>query len=232
MAERFGHKEKWGEFVDVKINAPELLLKKLRGMRKKEGTIGIGVTTDPYQPVEKKYRITRKLLEVLRETDFRISMLTKSPSVIEDYHIITSFGDRFRLGTSISVMSPGLVRFLEPQAPEPELRLKALSEFSQTGINTYVFFSPLIPGFSDSDEELEKIFTKIKRYGIRNVLIDRMSLYSNVRENFVKKVVSKYPGRYEKLLEYQREKHGYLRRVKRKIQEISLSYGLITSFTF
>lgn len=230
MAERFSHREKWGEFVDVKINAPELLQKKLKGMRKKKGTIGIGISTDPYQPVEKKYRITRKLLEVLRETDFRISMLTKSPLIMEDFQLISSFGERFRLGVSISIMTSKLKEFLEPRTSAPIIRLKALSKFSS--INTFVFLSPLIPGFSDSERELELFFKYICRYGIKDVLVDRMSLYSNVRTTFLERVKYTHPLSYKRLLEYQKDRVYYLNNAKKRIVEISTAYGITTHFTF
>ncbi len=230
MAEWSGHNEKWGDFVDVKINAPELIRKKLKRMRKRSGTIGIGVTTDPYQPVEKRYRITRGILEELKETDFRISLLTKSPLMLEDFHLISSYGERFRLGVSISVISSELKKFLEPGAPDPLSRLKALSKF--TSINTFVFLSPLIPGFSDSEGELELIFKYIHKYGIKDVLVDRMSLYSNVKTTFLRRVKFSHPLRYKRVMEYQKARSRYLHNVKRRIEEISSAFGISTRFTF
>lgn len=230
IAERFGHNEKWGDFVDVKINAPELIRKKLKSLRKRTGTIGIGVTTDPYQPAEKRYRITRGILEALKETDFRISLLTRSPLVLDDFQLISSFGERFSLGVSVSILSTELKEFLEPMAPAPISRLKALSKF--TSISTFVFLSPLIPGFSDSERELELIFKYIRRYGIKNVLVDRMSLYNNVKATFLRRVKFSYPLRYKRLLEYQKAREWYLNHAKRRIQEISSTFGISTSFTF
>lgn len=232
MGERFGHRERWGSFVDVKVNAAEILRKRIERMRKRQGTIAIGVSTDPYQPVERKYRITRAILEVLRETDFRISLLTKSPLVLDDFHLISSFGSRFHLGVSISVLSPELKRFLEPASPDPILRLKALAEFNSTQVKNFVFFSPLIPGFSDQEGELEFIFRTIREFGINRILVDRMSLYSNVMRNFAEKLRRFYPQKYKRLMEYRKNKRAYLKEIKGKIISLSRKFTLPTEFTF
>jgi len=143
------HHEEWGSFVDVKINSPELL-KGLKG-RYKGKDIFLSSVTDPYQPLEAKYMLTRKILERLVEEQPIIEILTKSALVKRDIDLFKKFKD-ISIGISLSTLDNELSRKLEPFTSPPKLRLDALKKCKEAGLKVYVFVSPIIPYITDVDE--------------------------------------------------------------------------------
>ncbi len=138
-----GHNEPWGEFVDVKINAVELLAREVK--KKKKGTVWISGVCDAYQPLEEKYRLTRRCLEILVENGWPIVVQTKSPLVLRDIEILKSATDN-EVGFTITTADERMRRIFEPSAPPTEKRLKALGIFHAERIRTYVMVAPLLPG--------------------------------------------------------------------------------------
>jgi len=142
-----GHKEEWGTFLDVKVNAPEILKKEITP-RKKRGKILIGSVTDAYQPTERMFRLTRQILEILAKYDFPVSILTKSNLVKRDFDIIRSIGS-CEVGMTLTSLDESISRIIEPVASTPAERLDALSFFRQSGISAYAFIGPILPGLID-----------------------------------------------------------------------------------
>ena len=163
-----GHSEPWGEFVDVKINAPLVLRHQLK--RPKEGSVLIGTVTDPYQPLEKKYRITRGCLEVLLKSPLSLNMLTRSPLSVRDIDLFKKLHD-IEIGLSITTDSEETKKLFEPDSPSIISRVEALRKIHDAGISTYVFIGPMLPLNS------EKIVDMIAG-NTDSVLIDRLN-YSN-----------------------------------------------------
>jgi len=138
-----GHHEPWGEFVDVKINAPELLSREIR--KKKKGTVWISGVCDAYQPIEKKYKLTRRCLEVLVDNDWPVSIQTKSPLVLRDLNILRRAKDA-EVGFTITTADDRMRKIFEPGAPAIEKRIEALETLHEEGIKTFVMVAPLLPG--------------------------------------------------------------------------------------
>lgn len=151
--------DKWGEFVDVKINASEVLAKELSKNPKKEVAI-IGSVTDAYQPIEKKYKITRQCLEVLLKHDFPISVLTKSDLVLRDVDLLKRFSN-CEVGLTITSLDNRVSRVFEPRASLPSQRIKALEELQNAGISTYVFIGPILPRLTNIDDILSAAEGKV-----------------------------------------------------------------------
>src|SRR5512143_2498872 len=137
-----GHREPWGEFVDVKINAPELLRREIT--RKKPDTVWVSGVCDPYQPLEGKYRLTRQCLEILAAHDWPVVVQTRSPLVLRDLDILKK-GKHFEVGFSITTADDRIRKLFEPAAPTIRARLKALGELHRAGIRTYVMIAPMLP---------------------------------------------------------------------------------------
>lgn len=137
-----GHSEPWGEFVDVKINAPQVLARELK--RPKEGSVLIGTVTDPYQPLEKKYRIMRGCLEALLESQLSINILTRSSLVVRDIDLFKKLHD-IEIGFSITTDSEETKKFFEPDSPSILSRVEALKKIHDAEICTYVFIGPMLP---------------------------------------------------------------------------------------
>ncbi len=161
-----GHEEPWGEFVDIKINAAELLHNEIR--KKKPGTVWVSGLCDPYQPLEESYRITRNCLEVLIEHRWPVVIQTRSPLVLRDLDIIRK-SERIEVGFSITTADDDVRKIFEAEAPSISDRLAALERLHDSGISTYAMIAPMLPGA----EELGKLLPgKADR-----VLIDKMNYH-------------------------------------------------------
>ena len=161
-----GHREPWGDFVDVKVNAPELLRNEIR--RKSRGRVWISGVCDPYQPLEEKYRLTRQCLAILVENEWPVIIQTRSPLVLRDLDIIREAGD-IEVGLSITTADDDIRKLFEPHAPPIPDRIQALDELHRAGIRTYAMIAPVLPGA----ERLAGLLTGKVDY----VLIDRMNYH-------------------------------------------------------
>ncbi|MFA5061267.1 MAG: radical SAM protein [Candidatus Pacearchaeota archaeon] len=166
-----GHSsEDWGTFVDVKINAPETLI--VSGISSND-LILIGSVTDPYQAVEAKYKLTRKCLEVLLDSQPNIEILTKSPLILRDLDLLKKF-KRLRVGVSIGVLDRGYSKELEPFAPSPQERLDTLKTLYEAGIRTYLFISPIFPEISEVYELIDQSMPFVEE-----VLFENLNIRAN-----------------------------------------------------
>ncbi|MEJ2684807.1 MAG: radical SAM protein [Candidatus Sulfobium sp.] len=161
-----GHKERWGEFVDVKINAPELLAREVK--RKKVGRVWISGVCDPYQPLEKKYMITKRCLEVLVENGWPFTVQTKSPLVLRDMETIKRSEDA-EVRFTITTADEKIRRIFEPGAPPSQKRIEALKKLHSEGVRTFVMIAPILPG-------AEGLVTALKGK-VEHVLIDRLNYH-------------------------------------------------------
>ena len=167
-----GHMEAWGSFVDVKINAPEVLQRQLKNAAR--GNVMVSSVTDPYQTIENQFKLTRRCLEVLLAYQFPVSILTKSSLVLRDLDLIKKFKE-IEVGITITTDDDEIRKIFEPNAPSIESRIHALKELSQNGIKTYAFIGPLLP------MNPETLAEKIGPY-IQSVLIDRMNYVSKTKK--------------------------------------------------
>ena len=163
-----GHTEEWGSFVDVKINAPEILQKQLK--RAKRGRVLISSVTDAYQPIESKYKLTRQCLEILLQSQFPVDILTKSPLVLRDTDLIKKFKD-IEVGITITTNDEKMQKIFEPNAPSIMARIRTLKALHDKGINTYAFIGPVLP------MNPEALSEKIRPH-VDSIIIDRMNYTS------------------------------------------------------
>jgi DNA repair photolyase len=161
-----GHKEPWGKFVDIKINAPDLLRKEIK--KKKRGRVWVSGVCDPYQPLEKKYKLTRQCLEILAQYNWPVTIQTRSPLVLRDTDIIREAHD-FEVGFSVTTANDNIRKLFEPDAPPINDRIKALEELHRAGIRTFAMIAPMLPGAEGLAELLKG--------KIDYVLIDRMNYH-------------------------------------------------------
>jgi DNA repair photolyase len=137
-----GHKEPWGEFVDVKINAADLLSREI--LRKTPGRVWISGVCDPYQPLEKEYQLTRKCLEILVRHNWPVTIQTRSPLVTRDIDLLVK-SSQVEVGMSITTADDTVRRFFEPYAPPIDKRIEALQELHSHSIKTFTMIAPLLP---------------------------------------------------------------------------------------
>jgi DNA repair photolyase len=175
---RYAGAEPWGTFVTAKTNIPVVLERELR--RVKPGTVGISTVTDPYQPLEKRLRLTRSCLEVLLAKSFPVCVQTKSALVLRDLDLLGEFKDA-EVGFTITTLSDEVSAALEPGASLPGERLRALRALSSAGIEAWAFVGPMIPGLMDR-ESLHRIFEEAKAAGVSRVLVDRLRLRPGLQQ--------------------------------------------------
>ncbi|ABK97818.1 SPL family radical SAM protein [Pelobacter propionicus] len=161
-----GHKEPWGTFVDVKINAAELLQKEIG--KKKKDSVWISGVCDPYQPLEAEYRLTRRCLQILADYDWPVVVQTRSPLVLRDIDIFKVVKG-IEVGFSVTTADDNIRKLFEPHAPSIAERLNALAELHRQGIRTYAMIAPLLPGA----ESLVALFDGSVDY----ILVDRMNYH-------------------------------------------------------
>jgi DNA repair photolyase len=137
-----GHPEPWGAFVDVKINAPELLAREVK--KKKTGRIWISGVCDAYQPLEKKYQLTRRCLEILVEHKWPFTIQTKSPLVVRDIDLLKRAD--CEVGFTMTTADEKVRRIFEPHAPPIAERVEALALLHAKGVRTFVMVAPMLPG--------------------------------------------------------------------------------------
>jgi DNA repair photolyase len=161
-----GHPEPWGAFVDVKVNAPDLL--RVEITRKAKGRVWVSGVCDPYQPLEARYRLTRGCLEILVRNGWPVTIQTRSPLVTRDIDILKEAAD-LEAGLSITTADDRIRRVFEPHAPPIDDRLKALDALHQAGIRTYTMIAPMLPGAEGLGDLL--------RGKIDYLLMDRMNYH-------------------------------------------------------
>ena len=161
-----GHKEPWGDFVDVKINAPDLLIREIK--KKKKGTVWVSGVTDPYQPLEKKYKLSRKCLDILVQNDWPVIIQTRSPLVLRDMDIFKK-SKKIEVGLSITTANDKVRKAFEPHAPSIKARLRAIESLHQNGIKTYVMIAPILP---EAEDLIEILSGKVDY-----IIVDRMNYH-------------------------------------------------------
>lgn len=166
-----GHKEPWGHFVDVKVNAPELLKKQVQ--KAKKGTVWISSVCDPYQPLEAKYQLTRQCLKELADRQFPVNIQTKSKLVLRDLDLFLEF-EEIEVGFTITTDDQEVAKLFESRASPVKERIMTLEKIHGMGIKTFAFIGPLLPG------NPEKLIESLD--GIADeVLIDRMNYLGTIK---------------------------------------------------
>lgn len=162
---------KWGRLVKVKTNLLEVLEAELetRGV----GSVGVGTATDPYQPVEARLELTRRSLKLLSLKSFPASIQTKSDLILRDADLVAS--GPFDVGVTITTLDEELARKLEPGAPSPEARAQILKELSSRGVETWLFYGPVIPGVND-DEATMAGLVKLAKETKSKLIYDKLNL--------------------------------------------------------
>jgi len=135
--------EPWGEFVDVRINAADLLRAEIK--KKKCGKVWISGLCDPYQPLEAEYELTRKCLEILADHNWPVVIQTRSSLVLRDMDILKR-AKNFEVGLTITTADDEIRKLFEPHAPSIQERLSTLDELHRSGIRTYAMIAPILPG--------------------------------------------------------------------------------------
>ncbi len=194
--------------IYVKVNAIELLRQELADKRYKPKPIAMGTNTDPYQPAERKHRLTRQILEVMLETRHPVTICTKSALVVRDIDILSELAKLglTRVALSITSMDHMLSRKMEPRASTPEKRLEAMRLLSEAGIPTIVMAAPMVPAINDM--ELERILDAAAAQGAKDAGMVLLRLPGEVRDVFREWLLRHFPDRVKHVLSLVRDARG------------------------
>ena len=224
--------EEFEKKIYFKQNAAWLLEQELK--RLKPGSeIALGTATDPYQPLERRQRVTRSLLEVFaRQSGIRLGIVTKSPLIVRDLNLLKQIGERNRLTVHVTVTTTDvkLARILEPRAPRPDLRLLAVRQLRQAGVRAGIMCSPLMPGITDNRASIDAVARAAAEARASFFVSGALFLKPCSLPTFFAFVEKHFPGqveayrrRYEKSAFVSAE---YRKRVAELVSAVSRKYGL------
>ncbi len=206
-----GHKEEWGRFVDVKINAPDLIPTKTTKYKGK--SIFLASVTDAYLPLERKYLLTRKILEKLIPLQPNLGVQTKSDLVIRDIDLLKQFRN-CEGGFTITTLNDNLRKEIEPLTSSVQNRIKALEELKKTGIKSYVFIGPILPFLTD----WKKIILKTKHCACFYML-ENLNVRGSIWDSVQKWLKEKHPELLEKYKDIYFSKSDYWNKVEKEIKQ-------------
>jgi len=184
------HLEPWGQFLDIKANAPDVLAKEVK--RRRPGNVFMSSVCDGWQPVERKYELTRRCLRILLEAGFDVFALTKSTLVRRDFDLLAS-SPGSSLGCTITTLDESLRCKLEPAASPSEERLRTLEMAAEVGIRASANYAPLMPGLSDTDEALAALFTRAAEIRLHHINVDKLNPRPGVWNSLVQFLHSNRP---------------------------------------
>ncbi len=196
--EFLGHTDpaEFEQTIYVKRTDDPSLLLSLRRARASGLEVAIGTATDPYQSAEAKFKVTRQVLEVARQVPgLRVGITTKSPLITRDLDLLSEIAQRSELWVNLSIVTLDLdlTRKLEPRAPRPDLRFKAMSGLSSAGLATRLFVMPILPGLTDGDGTLRPLLEAARGAGCREIRWNVLFLAQGTRELFLKFIREEFP---------------------------------------
>jgi DNA repair photolyase len=192
----------------AKPNAAELLAKELSAPGYIPKVIALGTNTDPYQPLEKKMRITRSILEVLRDFKNPVAIVTKSPLILRDLDILSDMASQglAKAALSVTTLDRKLARAMEPRAGTPARRLQAIRGLVEAGVPAGVMFAPAIPALND--HEMEAVLTAAKEAGARSAGYVLLRLPLEIKDLFREWLEAEVPGRAKHVMALVRSMRG------------------------
>jgi DNA repair photolyase len=218
---------RYGRSIRVKTNVAEVLRRELARASWERETVAIGAATDPYQPAEGRYRLTRACIEALSDASNPFSIITRGPLVVRDVDVLVRAAQRADVSVTFSVptLDEEIWRRTEPGTAPPRQRLRALKALVDAGIRASVGMAPILPGISDKPELMEQVVREARKAGACGVWANLLYLRPGTREHFLECLAEDYP---EQLPAYERL---YARRAYLKSEETKPVRALVADLT-
>jgi DNA repair photolyase len=225
-----GTPDDFGTRQVVKLNLPELLKRELDHPRMWGQEVVVGTATDPYQPAEGHYRLTRRALELLREHGNPVSILTKGPLIIRDVDVLAGLAEAADLAVyfSITTVDLSLWRSVELGTANPYNRLRAMRRLREAGVNAGVLMAPILPGITDSAVCIEAVAAAAREHGAASFEAAPLRLMPHVKEHYLSFVAQAFPAllpRYVRAYPGVHAPPDYRKALSRRIASISRRYG-------
>jgi DNA repair photolyase len=212
------HDEPWGAFVDVKTNAVETLKRQLR--RAEPGSVFISSACDGWQPIEAKWRLTRRCCELLLERGFQLHVLTKSSLVLRDLDVFE--GRPVQVGITVTTLDERLQKLWEPAAASVEERFRVIDAARNAGLQTSIMFGPLLPFLSDGQASIDALFDRAAELGIDQIWVDALNPRPRVWQAVSELLREKFPEllpAYRKMLFDSSSRAGYLEELRKRVDD-------------
>jgi DNA repair photolyase len=196
--------DRYGRSIRVKVNVVDVLRGELARPSWRRESVSIGAATDPYQPAEGRFRLTRACLAELADAWTPFSIITRGPLVVRDADVLQDASERAEVGVyfSIPTLDERVWRTTEPGTAPPRSRLEAVRRLSGAGIDVGVGMAPILPGLSDRPEQLEEVVRAARTAGARSIWVSALHLRPGTREHFLEALAQDWPeevARYEQL---------------------------------
>jgi DNA repair photolyase len=224
--------DRYGTSIRVKVNVAEVLRREL-GRASWEGeTVAVGAATDPYQPVEGKYRLTRGCIEAFAEFSNPFSLITRGPMIVRDLDVLSEAARRAKVSITFSIptIDDEVWRKTEPSTAHPRQRLRAVKELVDAGIKVGVGMAPILPGISDKPEQLRDVVKAAREAGATGIWTNLLFLRPGTREHFLEHLAEDWPeqlGHYLELYdgrEYLRS--GEAKPIREQVVALAREYGI------
>jgi len=216
----------------VKSDIVEVLARTLDPTRLAGHSLVIGTATDPYQPAERRFRLTRRILELLLlYRGLSLGIITKSPLVTRDLAVLQRLGERHEVTVNISLATadPGLARRIELRSPTPAVRLRALRRLTAGGVYAGLLVAPIVPGVTDSREDLSQLMAQAKEAGARYVVGSALRLGPAARHRFLPILAREFPHLADRYERHYARREGvtpaYQRALSRRLHQLQRLHG-------
>src|SRR5919108_1220576 len=206
--------DRYGTSIRVKVNVVDVLRRELARRSWRRELVAIGAATDPYQPAEGRYRLTRGCIQALGEAHTPLSLITRGPLVVRDVDVLSEASRRAKVSVSISLatLDDGLASRLEPGVAPPRQRLRAIRELTDAGIAAGLALAPVLPGLTDAPESIAAVLAGARDAGAVHAWWNLLNLRPGTRDHFLRVLEREWPEeaeRYHRL--YPDSGSGYLR---------------------
>jgi DNA repair photolyase len=222
--------DRYGASIRVKTNIAEVLRRELARASWQREPVAIGAATDPYQPAEGRYRLTRACIEAFAEAASPFSIITRGPLIVRDVDVLAEAARRANVSFSVPTLDEEIWRRTEPGTSPPRQRLRAVRQLVEAGIDARVGMAPILPGLSDRPELLAEVVREARAAGATGIWANLLYLRPGTREHFLAALERDWP---ELLPEYKRlySRGAYLPRretdpVRERVRALARSHGV------
>jgi DNA repair photolyase len=224
--------DRYGTSIRVKVNVVEVLRKELARPSWEGDSVAVGAATDPYQPAEGRYKLTRGCIATFAEASNPFSLITRGPMIVRDVDVLMEAAKRARVSITFSIptVDEEVWRKTEPSTAHPRQRLRAVKELVDAGIKVGVGMAPILPGISDRPEQLREVVKAAREAGATGVWTNLLFLRPGTREHFLEHLAEDWPEQLEHYLELY-EGRAYLQSAEAKplrqqVAALAKEYGI------
>jgi DNA repair photolyase len=224
--------DRYGTSIRVKVNVVEVLRRELARSSWEGETVAVGAATDPYQPAEGKYRLTRGCIEAFAEASNAFNLITRGPMIVRDIDVLSEAARRAKVSITFSIptLDEEVWRKTEPSTAHPRQRLRAVKELVGAGIKVGVGMAPILPGISDRPEQLREVVKAAREAGATGIWTNLLFLRAGTREHFLEHLAREWPDQLEHYLrlyegrEYLRS--GEAKPLRQQVASLAREYGI------